>query len=574
MSEGRHIYLRILRYVLPYWMVLLGGVICTLIFGATEPLLPLLLKPLLDSTESTVDTKWLPLLLLALALLRGLAAFGRTYCSNWLEATFQRDLRNDMVSHLVGLPISHYDNETTGMAINRITHLVASLSHAAVHSSVTLVQDSARLIGFICVLVWLNAQLALFIICLIPVIALIIRRSAKRIRGRTERLNLAQGHALELLYETIAGRKVIKAHGAERQAAQRVVEVQRTLRQVFIRRGAAIALNQPLTQLVLAVGFALVLWSCGVSLENGSMTPGDVAVFLTAMLLLPLPVRGLTNLHAQLEMGITSGRQVFSLLDSPPEPDRGRVRMQRTKGAIHFKNVTFSYPTSETPAVQDFSLQLRPGESLALVGRTGSGKSTLMNLLLRFYQPQQGNILLDGTDLQELHLADLRRQIALVTQDVVLFNESIAYNIAYPNPQDELRKEIEEAARRAAAMDFIKKLPQGMNTRVGEQGTRLSGGQKQRMSIARAFLRDAPILLFDEATSALDSKTESDIKSALRQLLPGRTAIIITHRFSLIDFVDRVALVENGHLLMTGTHAELLKQSTLYQELYEKQRLE
>ena len=573
--EGWRTYSRILSYVLPYWPVLVGGVCCMLLFGATEPLLPLLLKPLLDGQgeNSFLSPHWLPLLLLALVSVRGLVGFGRTYCANWLEATFQRDLRAALVRHLVDLPVSHYDNETTGMTINRITHLVGALSYSAVHSCIVLVQESTKLIGFLCVLLWLNSQLALFIIALAPLIGMIIRRSGKKIRGDTKKLNYAQGRTLEFLEETITGRKVIKAHGGEQHATERFAAVQRIFRRAFIRRGVAIALNQPVSQFILALGFALVLWQCVASLEYGTMTPGDVTVFLTTMLLLALPLRSLTNLHANLQTGIVSGQQVFALLDSPPEQDDGRVGMQRARGDLRFENVTFSYPLGDTPAVQDFSLQIRPGETLALVGRTGSGKSTLMNLLLRFYQPQQGRVLLDGVDLRDLQLSDLRHQIGLVTQDVMLFNESIAYNIAYPNPPGPLHEAIEEALRRAALQEFIKELPEGINTQAGEQGTRFSGGQRQRLSIARAFLRDSPILLLDEATSALDSNTEADIKRALRELLPGRTAIIITHRFSLIDFVDRVALIEGGHLLLVGTHQELLEKSNLYRELYEQQRL-
>ena len=569
---------RYLRSVLHYWQAFSGMLLCMVLVGILQPLLPWMLAPLLDvavsQKEYPISAQWLPFIMLLLIILIGIFSYGRSYLGGWLDATLQRDYRNRMTQQLLHLPLSHLQIDSSGKLTSRFMLFLPQLTNATMPVCMALVQETIKALGYIALMFYWQWQLTLIVLLVAPIGAGVIRVFGRRMKKVAGKAQQATADGQSRLNEIITTAPVVKMAG-ELAALKRVSNAFNELRGSSIRIHVILAAGQPITHILIALPFAVVIGYIVSALAEGSMSGGEAASFLTIMLLLPTPVRIITRAMSTWEQMLVAAREVYGFLDAVPEVDKGTVICTQTRGRIDFQHVVFQYSNSETPVLQDLSLSIRAGETVALIGRSGAGKTTLCNLLPRFYLPEQGKVLLDGREISEYTLASLRQQIALVTQKPLLFDDTVAMNVAFPDTPagTQQQERLMQALQNAAADDFVAALPQGVNTRIGENGSLLSGGQQQRLMLARAFYRDAPIVILDEATSALDSDTESKIKTAMQRLLVGRTAIIIAHRFTTINFADRIAVLEQGKLLAIGTVEELRQTCPLFAELYNAQKL-
>jgi subfamily B ATP-binding cassette protein MsbA len=473
-----------------------------------------------------------------------------------------------MFDRLLRLPMRFYDDHTSGSLLSKVAYDVTNVSSAATVALTVLVRDSIAVIGLFAWLFYLNWKLTLIAVLIAPPIGLTVRIIAARLRKMARGAQRSTGDLVQVLQETIECHKVVKVFGGEAYEAQRFLKTAQTLRGFLMRGQIAAALTTPITHVLAATAVAVIVYVAMQDTIGTRATVGEFASFMTAMLMLLAPIKHLTELNPIIQRGLAAAESVFGLIDTPAEEDSGRIAIGRARGEVAFENVTFTYPTRVEPALAGIDLRVRPGETLALAGPSGGGKTTLVNLLPRFYSPASGRVRLDGHDLQELTLDTLRANIALVSQEVVLFNDSIRANIAYGRMAGASEKEVIAAAEAAYAMSFIRETPEGLNTLIGENGLRLSGGQRQRLAIARALLKNAPVLILDEATSALDSESERQVQAALDTLMRGRTTIVIAHRLSTIERADRIAVLERGRVIELGSHAELIARDGVYTKLY------
>ena len=568
------LYLRLLKYVAPYWRIFALALIGMVMVGLTEVALPALMKPLLDGTFVYKDQalmRWMPAVIIAVVVVRGSAEYMAAYSINWVGNKLVMDLREAMFSKLLGLPTPYYDDHASGNLISKLTYDVTQVTAAGTSVLTVMFKDSVSLVGLLIYMLWLNWKLTLLALVMTPLIVGVVRLISVRLRMSSRSVQQAMGDVTQVLQETIEGHKVVKLFGGQRYEGARFGEQVNRVRRFMMKQTTAAAASVPIVQLLAGLALAAIVYLATQQSSGNEITVGEFVSFITAMLMLTAPLKRITGVNEPLQRGLAAAESVFDLIDQPAESDPGRAAIARVDGAIRFDNVSFTYANADRPALQGITLTINPAETVALVGASGGGKTTLANLVPRFYRPTGGRILLDGYDLETLTLASLRANIALVSQDVVLFNDSVAANIAYGVMRDTSEADIVKAAEAAHAMEFIRAMPDGLNTLVGENGVRLSGGQRQRLAIARALLKNAPVLILDEATSALDSESERHVQAALETLMQGRTTMVIAHRLSTIERANRIVVLNRGQIAEIGSHRELLAAGGIYARLYEIQ---
>ena len=571
MQESRDLYLRLLGHVRPHWKGFVLTLAATVLAAATEPLFPALMKPLLDKGFGQGGNDWLawlPLAIIGIFVLRGVAGFFASYGMSWVSNRVITDLRQLMFERLMRLPTSYFDAHASSVPATRIAYDVNGVAFAATSTLTVLIRDSLSVIGLVGWLLYLNWKLTLISLAVIPLIGFVIRAFSARLRNLSRAAQEGMAQMNQVLQESIRGQKVVKIFGGEAHATSRFARVNNALRGYNMRQAVAAAAATPITQIFASVGLAIVVYVTLQQSVVNETTVGGFVSFITAMLLLLAPLKHLTDINAPLQRGLAAAESVFRMLDETSEVDTGTIDLGRARGEIEFVAVSLRYAGAERDALNAIDLSIRPGETVALVGPSGGGKTSFVNLVPRFYHPVSGRIRVDGHNIETLTLDSLRANIAHVGQDVFLFDDTVAANIAYGGKRDASRGEIEAAARAAHALDFIDNMPQGFDTVIGENGARLSGGQRQRIAIARAILKDAPILILDEATSALDSESERQVQAALEELMKGRTTLVIAHRLSTVEGADRIAVLHEGRIAEIGTHSELLRNSRLYAVLY------
>ena len=570
MTSGK-LYLRLLEYVRPYWRIFLVAVASMAVVAASEPAFPALLKPLLDGSfvnKDPASIRMVPPLLIGLFLLRGVFTFISAYAIAWVANRLVMDLRALMFHKMVNLPTRYYDNTSSGAAIANVAFNVSQVADAGTNVITVLVRDTLTVVGLLGWIFYLNWKLSLIALAIAPVIVLIVRSFSGRLRRMSRGAQHSMGDITHVLEESLEGHKVVKIFGGQEYEYRRFREAANRVRLFNMKQTVASAANVPLVQLVAATALAIIIYIATMQSAANQTTVGGFVSFITAMLMLLAPIKRLTGINESLQRGLAAAEIVFDLIDQPSEPDSGTIVLEQAKGELEFRQMSFNYEGVDAPALHDISLRIAPGETIALVGASGGGKTTLVNLIPLLYHPGGGKIFLDGHDIETIKLASLRDNIALVSQDVVLFNDTIAANIAYGRRNQASGAEIAAAAEAANAMEFISAMPQGLQTEVGENGVRLSGGQRQRIAIARALLKDAPILILDEATSALDAETEAKLHEALREFLRDRTTLIIAHRLSAVKQADRAYVFDGGQIIEEGVHEELIKSDGLYSRLY------
>ncbi len=572
--SGWALYRRIFQYLRNYWALFTVSIVSMALAAATEPAFVALLKPLVDEgfvAKNADAMNWIPFAIIGLFVLRGVTSFINEYSTSFLSGTLVKNIRVELFDKLLHLPMGYFADNQSGRTVSRITNDVNQISNAGFNIITVTVKDGVTIIGLLGWLFYTDWQLTLITFVLLPVVAICVRYVSKRLRSLSRRNQQYMGEMTQVLGETVNAAKVVKVYGGQEQEKNRFGAAITNLLNTNVKQSITSSLNTGITQLIIAVALSAILYFAAERARNNQLTAGDFMSYLSAMLMLFAPFKRITNMSQTLQLGLAAGESVFAFLDEKSEPETGHKTLAPLKQAITLEDVVFRYPSAERNAINHLNLTIEAGKIVALVGASGCGKTTLANMLSRFLIADIGRIAYDGVDINELDLKSLRSQIALVSQDVVLFNGTIMDNIAYGELSHHSREDVERAAKMANAWQFIEKLPQGLDTLIGENGTKLSGGQRQRIAIARALLKNAPILILDEATSALDNESERLVQAALEQLMQARTTIVIAHRLSTIEQADLIVVMDNGQVVEQGTHSELIQKQGRYAHLHSAQ---
>lgn len=571
-QSGWALYKRLMGYVRPHWVAFALAIFGYVIYAAASTALAEMMKQLIDGIQKpTADFRlMLPLFVIGMFAARGLGTFLGTFYMSQVARNLVHALRCDVFNHMMHLPGSFFDAHSSGQMVSRVTYHVEQVTGAATKAITILLREGLFLIGLVLYLLWTNWMLTLLFLAVTPLIGGVVSYTSKRFRKISKRIQHSMGDVTHRASEALSGYRVVRTHGAEEYEKKRFAEASEVNRQQSIKEAMIRAISTPVIQLLVAISLACLVWLAMSPKLLADMTPGEFVAFITAASLMAKPVRQLTDINPTIQKGIAAAAELFGLMEEPAEIDDGSYETQRPEGRLTFEQVHFRYRDDLPEVLSGIELDIAPGEMIAIVGRSGSGKSTLVGLLPRFYRPTRGRVLLDGIDINDYRLQPLRRQIALVSQQVTLFNATIAENIAYgedvPDPA-----EVKAAARAAHAHEFIQHLHQGYATLVGENGVMLSGGQRQRLAIARAIYRNSPLLILDEATSALDTESERYIQAALEEVSRGRTTLVIAHRLSTIERADRILVMEKGAIIEQGSHSELLAKDGAYAALHRLQ---
>ena len=587
-ESGLTIYLRLLGYVRPYWHYFALSLLGYVFFALSQPMFPKLVDyfttaliggdqpvsvPFMGEVPTETLIMLVPLGMVFIAVFRGLGSFMGNFFIARVSLSVVHDLRTHLFDSILVLPNKFFDDNNSGHLISRITYNVGGVTTAATDAIKVLVREGLTVIAVLGYLFWTNWRLTLVFIAIMPVIALVVSFTSKRFKKLSKKIQNTMGDVTHIASESITSHRVVRSFGGEDYEKGRFHHASWDNTKKGLKMVKVGAIMTPTLQLIILCAMAALMYAVLFLQSTGATanTPGELVGFLTAAGLLPKPLRQLSEVIPNIQKGIVAAHSVFELVDEQPEQDTGTLKADRVSGALEIRDLTFTYPNSDQPALKNISFTAKPGETIALVGRSGSGKTTLASLIPRFYNHEQGDILLDGEPIQNYELRNLRTQIALVTQQVSLFNDTVANNIAYGDLRDKDEEDIRLAARAAYAMEFIENMSDGLHTLVGENGVLLSGGQRQRLAIARAILKDAPLLILDEATSALDTESERHIQGALDNIMKNRTTLVIAHRLSTIENADRILVMDRGQIVESGSHRELLKKEGAYFRLHQMQ---
>lgn len=572
LGESYRLYKRIMSsYMVQYWRKFSIALTAMIIAAATEPAFARLMKPLIDKGFTDQDKTAMivtPLAVMGIFLIRAIAAYVNETTSTWLSGTIVEQMRVQMFRKLLRMPVQYYDDNNSGRMISRIVYDVTQITEAGFNVITVTVKDGVTIIGLLALLFYTNWQLTLFCFFTLPFVLVLVRVLSKRLRKLNKNNQEQYGQMTQIVTEAVQGQKIVKLLDGHTYEVKRLADSVKLIKENNVRQSGTSSLNSGVSQFLVAVALSCILYFATTRSRVNGFTAGDFISFITAMIMILQPMKRITNVTQSLQRGLAAAESVFAFLDEKEESDTGTIEISHTSGNIAIRNLEFRYPTSERDVLSQINLDIKSGETVALVGSSGSGKTTLANLVPRFYTPQQGEITLDGYNLNDITLQSLRDQISLVSQEVVLFNDTVYNNISYGSNRRFSEEEVMTAAKLANAYEFINELPQGFATMIGENGTRLSGGQKQRLAIARAILKNAPILVLDEATSALDNQSEKLVQEALDRLMENRTTIVIAHRLSTIQHADKIVVMERGNVVEVGQHDELLAKKGVYYNLY------
>lgn len=571
---GIKIYRRLLSYVLPHWKIFVLAVIGMAVFGSTDAAFAAIMKLItgagfVDKDPQTI--RWIPFMIVGLFIVRMIAGFFSSYGMSWIARNVIKTLRADMFDQMLRLPVTYFEISSSGILLSKLLYDVEQVAAASSQAITILIRDTITIIALIGWMAYISWSLTLIFFILTPILTLIVVFVSNRFRKLAKRIQASMGNISHVSEEAIEGQRVIKIFGGQEYESRQFATANEYNRRQTMKIAATTAITTPFVQLIIAVAFAFIVYLATMPGLRGIIGVDTFVSFMMAMLMLMQPIRRLTSVNALLQQGIAASQSVFEFLDLEREKDVDGKEIANAKGDIVFQHVGFSYGKDKAPVLEDINLQIKAGESVAFVGRSGAGKTTLVSLIPRFYDLAEGKVTLDSVDIRDIKLDSLRAQISLVSQQVTLFNDTIAHNIAYGSLDTATEEDVIRAAKTAHAMEFIEQMPEGIHTHVGEDGVLLSGGQRQRLAIARAILKNAPILILDEATSALDNESERYIQQAIDEMMKDRTTLVIAHRLSTIERVDRIVVMDKGRVVEQGTHQELLSKDDIYAKLYKLQ---